>query len=177
MHRKQWNFAIDWLLLAAFVATAASGLVLLLHFHVGGGIGHTEAFGLSRSLWNGLHRVAATIVLAAGVAHVVLHWKPLKSRVAAAFTRTGRQHRTEALLYASFVVSVGTGFAACFAGLAGSLPPGEAGQAVLPSAAQLAGAPHSLVDLHLVSSLLLSLLAVHHTRHRWQALTSRPASR
>ena len=62
--RARSRLVVDMGLIAGAVLAFASGLVLLLAFHIGHGCFRPEALGLSRLVWQNLHRLGAVLGLA-----------------------------------------------------------------------------------------------------------------
>lgn len=159
LRKTTLNLVIDALMLAASLLSFASGLVLLLRFHVGGGAFATEAMGLSRLWWLNLHRLPAVVVLATAAMHIALHWKPLFARTTKAM-KTCRHPGADRVMYWAFPVVAAAGFVAWF--MDGSSP--MAGPAVLgyPSHAR-----HAWIDVHNVAGVVALPVTLHHTLHRW----------
>ncbi|HEM61373.1 MAG TPA: DUF4405 domain-containing protein [Chloroflexi bacterium] len=79
-NRAKLNFAVDALILVAFLASAISGLVLLTMPHGGYQGGRNPYFGesvlfLSRDNWNDVHVWGSLAVIGGIVVHLALHWK------------------------------------------------------------------------------------------------------
>lgn len=162
MQSRHQRLLVELVLLGTSLLTLATGLVLLLGFHVGQGAWATSALGLSRLAWLDLHRFGA---LAAGVAlvwHLVQRKKGLLARLrAAVHRRRWRRSATESVLYLVTTVVVATGLAAWFvvegsAPVLGPVTPGP-----------LEGGRHTLVDVHDITGILAAILTIHHTAHRW----------
>lgn len=78
--KSKLNFAVDLMILVAFLAATISGLVLLTMTHGGFRGGRNPDFYrtvlfLTRDSWNDVH-VWSSLGLIAGIAiHLVLHWR------------------------------------------------------------------------------------------------------
>lgn len=169
MQRRELNLLLDWVLLAAALATFSTGLVLLLCLHAGDGASAAAALGVDRLIWVNVHRLSAALALAGVTTHVALHWRAFRSRLANVIARrTKRPVDSEAVLYATFLIAAFTGFVAWLA-LEGSTP--LFGPAVIGPAS---GARHPWIDTHHLSSLVSLALIVHHVGHRWRLMVRRP---
>jgi len=79
MNKTKLNYALDWVIVVAFVLSAVSGLVLWLAGSGGYQGGRNPAFqtlvlGISRWTWSDLHVWTSVVLVAGGVAHFLLHW-------------------------------------------------------------------------------------------------------
>ncbi len=168
MRRREVSVALDWLLLGAGIALFATGLVLLLCFHMGRGAFAREALGVGKLVWLNVHRLAAVVVAAGVGTHVGLHWRAVKGRLVRLVGRRGqRRFDVELVLYLVFGVAAVTGLAAWLI-VEGSSPllgPAVAGVA--------SGGRHRWIDVHHVSSLVSLALVVHHVGHRWRGMLGR----
>lgn len=165
MRRTDLKLLVDLVVLASASLTFASGLVLLLAFHMDDGPFRASALGVTRLAWLNLHRLSSPI-LATGVGlHAVLNWRGLVGWLRRA-TSGGRRSGAglELLLYVSFSTVVVTGLVAWLA-VAGSAP--LAGPVPMEDVAHLR---HHLIDVHHLTGLVALALAVHHAGHRWSAL-------
>jgi uncharacterized iron-regulated membrane protein len=88
-HRASLNYWADVVAFLFGAIVLASGLLLLIRFHVGEGIMRPSAFGVSRLAWVNLHRLSAIPVLAGVAVHAVLHWRAITTRVGRAQTPNG----------------------------------------------------------------------------------------
>jgi hypothetical protein len=78
--KAKLNFAVDAMILVAFLAAAVSGLVLLAMPHGGFQGGRNPNFGqtvlfLSRDGWNDVHVWGSLAMIAGIVIHLALHWR------------------------------------------------------------------------------------------------------
>jgi len=169
MKRRQLNLVLDWCLAPSALILFATGLLLLLRFHVGGGASATSALGVDRLIWVNLHRFSAVFVVAAVAAHVALHWRAFVFRFAEAF---GAERRgwfdVELVMYAVCVASALTGFIAWLV-LAGSTP--LFGPAAI---GRLSETRHHWIDAHHIVSLVTLILVSHHFGHRFRSMTGGP---
>jgi len=166
MRRREVNVLLDWVVLATGLLTFATGLVLLLHFHVGRGALAASALGVDKLVWLNVHRLCAALLIAGVAAHVTLHWRAFCGRL-----RIPRLVNSESILYAAFAASALTGLVAWFV-LDGSSP--LLGPAVIGLASH---GRHAWIDTHHVSSLVSLLLVVHHVGHRWRFMRVQAARR
>jgi hypothetical protein len=167
--RARLNIGIDRAALAAAAAVFATGLVLLLGFHVGPASVRAEGLGLSRLAWVDAHRLSAVATLLTVGAHLALHRRVIAARLSRALGRiAGAASRADRVLYASFVVATITGFAAWLV-LPGS-PPffGPVRWTTLPPLRHLS------IDLHNVSAIALLVASVIHVRRHVRAILPRP---
>ena len=95
---RRHRLLVSWILLAAATAAFASGLVLLVAYHMHHATRPT-VLGLGRGPWLWLHRIAALGTLAGAAAHVVLNLRPLLARLR-------RGPACEVILYLAFAASV-----------------------------------------------------------------------
>jgi hypothetical protein len=88
MNRTALNLLVDLISFIAFLASTASGLVLLWAlpaagggFRGGGATLAGELFlGISRPEWLALHRIASLILAALILLHIALHWRWIRNR-------------------------------------------------------------------------------------------------
>jgi hypothetical protein len=78
--KAKLNFAVDAMILVAFLAAAASGIVLLGMPHGGFQGGRNPNFGqtvlfLSRDGWSDVHVWGSLAMIAGIVIHLALHWR------------------------------------------------------------------------------------------------------
>jgi len=151
MPRARINYWTDVAALAAAAAVFATGLVLLLEFHVGPH-GHHRAYGwgLSKLAWMNLHRWGAVAMSAAVVAHAALHWRAMAARLRRACRGLpGKATPSDLALYLGFAIAAPAGFAAWL---------------VVPEPLH-----HFSIDVHNFSGLaLLGAVVAHVRRHfRW----------
>jgi hypothetical protein len=103
-------FSINILLLVSSVATAFSGLTIMIHYHMGhqGDISTTYIFwGIDYVGWSAIHKTG-TIVLSLIMAyHILLHWKWYKNVLLKKLLTKNRQ---VILLTVIFIVTALTGF-------------------------------------------------------------------
>lgn len=71
--RGRWNLALNALVAASFLLTAASGIYFL--FVPGGRWAADPMFLFSRTTWDLIHTWAGIILIAAAVTHLTIHWK------------------------------------------------------------------------------------------------------
>jgi hypothetical protein len=71
--RGRWNLALNALVAASFLLTAASGIYFL--FVPSGRWAADPMFLFSRTTWDLLHTWAGVILIAAAVTHFTIHWK------------------------------------------------------------------------------------------------------
>jgi len=102
-------FSINILLLASSIATAFSGLTIMVHYHMGnhGDIITTDTlWGIDYGGWSAIHK-AATIALSLIMAyHILLHWKWYKNVLIKKLIKKNRQ---VLLLTVIFIVTSATG--------------------------------------------------------------------
>jgi len=73
------NRTLNILNLLLSVLVFGTGLVLLTQFHIGGSPYQTEWLGLGKQFWLDVHRASAIGFLAGFVAHMLMHWKFIKT--------------------------------------------------------------------------------------------------
>ncbi|MCJ7618813.1 MAG: DUF4405 domain-containing protein [Anaerolineae bacterium] len=78
--KSKLNFAVDAMILLAFLAAAVSGIVLLTQPHGGYQGGRNPNFGqtvlfLSRDGWMDFHVWGSLAMIAGIVVHLALHWR------------------------------------------------------------------------------------------------------
>jgi hypothetical protein len=75
------NLALNALVAASFLVTAASGIYFLFAPSGSGAHGASGAatFLFSRTTWDLLHTWAAVVLIAAAVAHLAIHWRWVKN--------------------------------------------------------------------------------------------------
>lgn len=156
---------VDAVLLVMAPVAWLSGLVLFVCFHVGGGCFRTEALGLSRLVWQNVHRISAVAVLGGIATHVALNATPVLRRSLRVLRGRPARHDThELVLYATSAIVLVTGFVAWLV-VAGSPPlwgpitPGP-----------VAPARHPWIDVHNLTALVALVLSINHIRRRWRAL-------
>lgn len=152
---------VDIVALASAGVVYATGLVLLLRFHVAEGALRSADLGLSRLAWVNAHRVAALVLVAAVAIHLQQHWRSTASlaRRAARGPSAGGA-RADLVLCAGFAVACAAAYVAWFA-VPGSPP--LLGRVTLE---HLASARHRCIDLHFLGGLAaLPSLALHVRRH------------
>ena len=158
-HRARLNYRVDLFALATASVAFASGLVLLLEFHVGpeGATRHAGA-GLSRLAWVNIHRSAAVALAAALAIHAALHWRGVALRLRA--PRTSRAPLADLLLYLGFAVVALAAFAAWL--IVPGSPPLRGALAAGPPP----GLRHAVIDVHNLSGMVaLGAALVHLRRH------------
>jgi hypothetical protein len=74
------RFVVAVVLLVGAVLAYVSGLVLLVAFHMGHGCFRPDALGLSRLVWQNLHRLGAVLAVGALLVHTVAHGKAIYLR-------------------------------------------------------------------------------------------------
>ena len=160
-HRASLNYWADVVAFLFGAIVLASGLLLLIRFHVGEGIMRPSAFGVSRLAWVNLHRLSAIPVLAAVAVHTFLHWRAITTRVGRACSNLpGKAGPADLTLYFGFAITLLAGFAA-WSILPGSPPLLEA---IRPQ--HLQPVRHIGIDIHNVSGLvLLPAVIIHLRRH------------
>jgi hypothetical protein len=156
---------IDGVALVGVFLTVASGLVLLVAFHVGGHSYQPAALGWSRLAWQNLHRLSSVPVLASVTAHVAIHFRSIGARILRTLrgARVG-QDRREILFYVTFSTVVLTGFVVWI--VVGGSPPLLGPARLGPVTHQR----HAWVDLHFLAGLVSLHPTFHHVRRRWNAL-------
>jgi len=156
---------VDAVLLIAAPVAWASGLVLFLDFHIGGGCFRTEALGLSRLAWQNIHRVGALTMLTALGIHATTKARLGFRRCVRIFQgRPARHDMHELMLYATSTTVLVTGFVAWLV-VAGS-PPLWGPTPVGP----IPGHRHPWIDVHNLTALVALILSINHIRRRWRAL-------
>jgi hypothetical protein len=161
--RAQVNNAADFIAIGAAIVVFGTGLVLLTHFHVGGGSLRGSGLGLSRLVWVNLHRLSALALVAAVAVHAQIHWRAIAAQFGRAFgRRQGKASRADLVLYLGFAVASMAGLIAWFA--APGSPP-LFGPVTLSHAA---GQRHAWLDVHHVSGLIVLPAAVIHIRRHFQ---------
>ncbi len=81
MTKTKLKYALDVLLLVAFLLSAVTGIVLWLGGSSGGYQGgsnpafQTTLLGIARKTWNDLHTLSSLVMVAGVILHLVLHWK------------------------------------------------------------------------------------------------------
>ncbi len=165
MHRNHFRLLVDVVLLATAFLTFASGLVLFLRFHMGGGAFRTSALGLTRLAWLNLHRLPALLLVAVLGLHLILNGRAFRSRLRNGFARKSQARAVpELVLYGTFWTAALTGIVAWFfvsgsAPIEGPVPFGW-----------LYPARHHVVEVHHIVALVALVLAVHHVGHRWHRM-------
>jgi hypothetical protein len=165
MRRVNLRLLVDSVLLGAALLTFASGLVLLLAFHVDHGTARSSALGLGRLAWLNLHRIPALVVAAGLMLHLAVDWKAFRTRLRNFVRRDRNPHAVaENLLCLTLATAVLAGLAAWLLldGSALLLAPAPRGPA--------SASRHGLIDIHNVAGLVALPLAVHHIAHRWRWL-------
>jgi hypothetical protein len=159
---KLW---IDVALLCAIFPTFVSGLVLLLAFHVGDGRFQSEAFGLSRLVWQNIHRLGAIAAAVALVLHASASARPIVTRIIRTLRgRAARHDASEFVFYAAIMTVCLTGFSVWLV-IGGSMSlfgPVRLGP--------IAHERHRWIDVHNITALLSLYLTTSHVRRRWRAL-------
>ena len=160
-YRASLNYWADVVAFLFGAIVLASGLLLLIRFHVGEGIMRSSAFGVSRLAWVNLHRLSAIPALAAVAVHTFQHWRPITTRVGRACGNLpGKAGPADLTLYFGFAISLLAGFAA-WSILPGSPPLLEA---IRPH--HLQPVRHICIDIHNLSGLaLLPAVIIHLRRH------------
>jgi hypothetical protein len=165
MRHPQVRVLVDVVLLVAAFLTFASGLVLFLVFHAGGGAFRSSALGLSRLTWLNLHRLSALVTVAGLGLHLALNWQAFVARLRQGFSRKSKSRAlSELILYVTFWTVALTGIVAWFfvagsAPLAGPVPFGW-----------LHHTRHHVVEVHHTVGLVTLTLTVHHVGHRWHRM-------
>ncbi len=157
---------IYWTDLTAFIGgllVFATGVVLLLRFHVGPeGATRSAALGMSRLAWVDVHRVAAVLTVAALAAHVYLHWPIISRNMLRILRHAGRVRARDRILYLGFTVVAAAGFVAWLV-LPGS-PPflvlGSSSWNVLPPPTER----HAVIDVHNLVGMAVLVTVVMHVR-------------
>jgi hypothetical protein len=156
---------IDGVALTAVLLTLASGVMLLLAFHVGGRCCRPEALGWSRLAWQNIHRICSVAVLVSVAAHGAVHHRSIGARIRRTLHGAAKNHDpSEIVFYATFAAVAVTGFAVWLF-VAGSLPlfgPARLGP--------IAHERHRWIDLHNVAGVASLYLTVNHVRRHWNGL-------
>lgn len=164
MTRKQ-RLYVDTVLLTMAPVAWLSGLVLFLEFHIGRGCFRSEALGLSRLVWQTLHRVSAIAVLSGLVIHIAPNANTILRRAIRVVRGRAARHDTHELaLYATSATVLVTGFVAWLV-VAGS-PPLWGPIGLGP----IAAGRHPWIDVHNLTALVAIVLSINHIRRRWRAL-------
>jgi len=103
-------FIINGLILLCGIATAFSGLTIMLHFHMGhpGAISTTDTFrGLHYFDWSWVHKASVLSMTLLIVYHILLHWKWYKNVLQ---KRLLTKNRQVLLLTIIFTIAFLTGF-------------------------------------------------------------------
>lgn len=161
------RWIVNWLFLAAALAVFSTGLVLLLGFHVGHGATASAAFGIGRLTWLNVHRLTSVLTAITGVVHAWQHRRALVRVLAGAVRAGTRSGGAERVMYAAFLVAVGSGLVAWLL-LDGSFAP--LGPVEI---ARASPARHPWIDAHHLSSLLSLGLLVRHVVRRRRGLIRR----
>jgi NAD-dependent dihydropyrimidine dehydrogenase PreA subunit len=155
--RAKLYFLVDVALLLMGLCAFASGLVLLIWFHMGHGRFAVEALGVSRFTWLELHRASAVVVLVAIALHLRLHWKAFSAKVRQALTTLAahRKPGADLDLYVACALVLLCGFVAWF--LPGSPPlPGPVLVGDMPTVR------HRFIDVHHLVGLAALALSLQH---------------
>jgi cytochrome b561 len=121
--------------------------------------------GITRLVWQNLHRFSACAVLVSVAVHIGINLTSMRAR----FTRlhrgsVGRRDASALLLYTAFITVVVTGFVVWLV-LANSMP--VLGPALL---GPIPGMRHRWIDVHNLAGLLSLYFTVSHLRRNWPAL-------
>lgn len=103
-------FGINLTLLLCGIATAFSGLTIMLHYHMGhqGDISTTDSFlGLTYSGWSWIHKISTVVLSLLMTYHILLHWKWYKNVL---LKKLPAKNRQVLILSAIFSIAFLTGF-------------------------------------------------------------------
>ena len=165
--RARSRLVVDMGLIAGAVLAFASGLVLLLAFHIGHGCFRPEALGLSRLVWQNLHRLGAVLGLAGMFVHTTINRKSIYVRALRVLRGKVLRHDThEIFVYLGNTIIVLTGFVAWLV-VGGSMP--VLGPAWL---GPVTPARHAWIDAHNYVGMVTLVLTINHVRRRWHALAT-----
>lgn len=161
--RRALNLRLDWLILFVSFVTFATGFVLFTQFHKGSSAYATSALGCSKLFWLNAHRFSALALVLAVSAHVGLHWRVFRLRLANV-VRRGKKKALNAdlVMYVAFFVATLTSLVAWWL-LDGSSP--VFGTAII---GPWNPAWHSWLDVHQFASVVSMVLIVLHIKHRWR---------
>ncbi len=98
INKAKINYIIDVIIGIGFLASAITGIVLLLNGSGGYQGGRnprfvSEVFIISRSAWNSLHTWSSVIMVIGVFAHLVLHWKWIVNMTKRLFKHSERKLR------------------------------------------------------------------------------------
>lgn len=173
--KSRFNFWLDVTILALFLLTALTGLVLWLALpHVRGGQG--AFLTLARATWRDLHAWVGLLTLAGLAAHIVLHRRWITCVARRYFGKTTRQARLNfslnSLLFVSFGFTYLSGLVSWLVVPAGGY---QGGRNPAYGATWFGLDHHAWSDIHLVASLLMvAIFLVHLALHwKWLAVMAR----
>lgn len=98
INKAKINYIIDVIIGIGFLASAITGIVLLLNGSGGYQGGRnprfvSEVIIISRSAWNSLHTWSSVIMVIGVFAHLVLHWRWIVSMTKRLFKHSERKLR------------------------------------------------------------------------------------
>jgi hypothetical protein len=154
--------------LAAGIIVFATGLILLMRFHVGPeGAFRQTGLGLTRLTWVNVHRFSATVFASSILLHVILHWRAIVHRLRKLGRATPSMSRADPYLYFGFTLVFLAGFVAWLI-LPGSLNLLGPAEIEMPPRLQ-----HTFIDIHNISGLVALVAAYLHVRRHFGWLLRR----
>ena len=102
-------FSLNILLFASSIATAFSGLTIMVHYHMGhhGDISMTDTlWGFDYGGWSVIHKLATVVLSLIMAYHILLHWKWYKNVLHKKLLKKNRQ---VLLLTVIFIITSATG--------------------------------------------------------------------
>ncbi|MBN1991061.1 MAG: DUF4405 domain-containing protein [Anaerolineae bacterium] len=166
--KTKFNFWLDVIILATFLVTAVTGLLLWLVIPGGQGNGWTIFFGLTRRDWVELHNWFGVGMLLGVTLHLIFHWRWITCVMQRFFGKLARPARInfslDSALFVLFFVASLSGLVAWLV-----LPGGgyRGGRNPYYNATLFSLTRHEWNDLHLWVSLVMMGLVIVHLALHW----------
>lgn len=171
MNRTKTNFWLDAIILAAFLATAVTGLLLWLIVPGGPGNGETLFLGLTRHTWLEWHNWTGLSMLLGVVIHLILHWHWLGCVAQRFFKQAAKQvwlnFSLDTLLFMAFFLTSLSGLVLWLALSGGGY---RGGRNPFFRAGLFGLTHHDWSDLHLWGGLALIIILTVHLALHWKWL-------